>query len=268
MRAAGAVLAAGVLVVGLAACGDDDDDTQASADDAGDLAGDDGADVQAFCDAAVAVDAASVAAETGEGDDADVEAAMQEALDLAPDAVADDAQILVTETQEMMAEPETEDGPPSIPSDEYFTASVSMGDFLADNCDLGTIDVTATEYAFAGIEETVPAGTSVIRLTNDGTEFHEVALMKVADGETRSVEELLALPEEEVSSVVTDVTFVFAPPGAGSYVTADLDPGRYVALCFVPVGATPDALASGTALDESQPHAMHGMVAEFQVTEA
>ena len=55
-------------------------------------------------------------------------------------------------------------------------------------------------------------------------------------------------------------------PGAGSYVTSELEPGRYVALCFIPVGATPDAMASGAALDEGQPHAMHGMVAEFQVT--
>jgi hypothetical protein len=48
-------------------------------------------------------------------------------------------------------------------------------------------------------------------------------------------------------------------------VTAELDPGRYVAICFVPVGATPEALESGAPLDEEDSHFMHGMLAELTV---
>lgn len=66
-------------------------------------------------------------------------------------------------------------------------------------------------------------------------------------------------------AVTSDAGFVFAPPGAGNHITADLEPGRDVALCFVPVGATPEAMASGAPL-EGEPHAMHGMVAELTVT--
>jgi len=51
-----------------------------------------------------------------------------------------------------------------------------------------------------------------------------------------------------------------APPGS-----ARLDPGRYAAICFVPVGATPEALASGTDLNDEDGHYMHGMVTEFEV---
>jgi hypothetical protein len=49
-------------------------------------------------------------------------------------------------------------------------------------------------------------------------------------------------------------------------VGAELDPGRYVAICFVPVGATPEALASGGPLPEDDGHFVHGMVTEFEVT--
>jgi hypothetical protein len=92
-----------------------------------------------------------------------------------------------------------------------------------------------------------------------------MALVQIDEGEERSLEELLALPEDEVDSLITEKGFVLAPPGAQTYTTADLDPGRYVAICFVPVGATPEALTSGAVLNDEDGHYMHGMVAEFEV---
>jgi hypothetical protein len=44
----------------------------------------------------------------------------------------------------------------------------------------------------------------------------------------------------------------------------DLEPGRYLVACFVPVGATQDAIESGKEPD-GPPHALQGMVAEMQV---
>jgi hypothetical protein len=62
------------------------------------------------------------------------------------------------------------------------------------------------------------------------------------------------------------VGFVFAPPSLGSWVKVDLDPGRYVALCFIPVGTTPDMIQSGAPPAEDTPaHFMEGMVTEFTV---
>jgi hypothetical protein len=268
-------MVAGMLSVGLGACGDDDEagtsEDTVGEDAAGeDAAGEDAAaDTGEFCDAAVAVDAANLGLDSGESSPTDVDAAMQAAEDSAPDEIADAVGTMVSESQALAAEAEAAgeaEGPPPMPSEEFFAASVEVGDYIGDNCDLGALDVTATDYAFGGIPETVPAGTTLLTFANDGTEFHEAVVMQIAEGEERPFEELMALPEEEAMALVTNKAFVFTPPDAETYVTAELDPGRYVAICFVPTGATPEALASGATLDESDGHFMHGMVSEFQAS--
>jgi hypothetical protein len=268
VRGASALLAAGVLVVGLGACGGDDDEAQTddgAAAGEGELGAGETADATAFCDAAIAVDAVSVGLESGESTPDDFEQALSAAEDSAPDELAEAVGTMVTEARAMMAAPETEDGPPPMPGEAFYPASVEVAGFLADNCDVETLDVTAKNYEFEGIGETVPAGTTVINFANDGTEFHEIALVKLAEGEERPLEELMALPEEETDQLITEKAFSFAPPGAATFVTADLDPGRYVAICFVPVGATPEALESGATLNDEDGHFMHGMVTEFEV---
>ena len=169
---------------------------------------------------------AVTAASEGGGDPAAAEAALTTAEESAPDDLADPVGTMVAEANSLLSgPPPAEDGPPVIPSDDFFTASVEVGDWMAENCDYADLPVTAQNYEFEGIPEEVPAGETLIRLTNEGTEYHEVALMKIADGEERSLEELLALPEEEVEAVVTDVGFVFAPPSLGSWTKVDLEPG-------------------------------------------
>jgi hypothetical protein len=182
-------------------------------------------------------------------------------------AIADTVTTAVTELRALMEAEEaaTEDGPPVLPGDALYPAAAEIGGFVADNCDVEALDITASDYAFDGFGETVPAGTTVINFTNAGAEYHEVVLMQLAEGEERPLEELLALPEEEANALITEKAFVVAPPGAGNFVTAELDPGRYVALCFVPVGMTPEAMASGAPVDEADGHFMHGMTAEFEV---
>lgn len=273
VRRASALMVAGMLTVGLGACGDDDDEADADvgagteADEGTELAADASAGTEEFCEAVLAIDQVNLGLQVGESTPEDVEAAMLAAEDSAPgdigDAVttaADEARALLT--AEESASPE---GPPPMPGDAFYPAAAEIGAYVSDHCDVGTIDVTATEYSFGGFDETVPAGPTVLTFTNEGAEFHEMVLMQIAEGEERPVEELLTLPDEEVQSLVTDKGFVLAPPGAGNYVTADLEPGRYVALCFVPVGMTPEAMASGAAVDEADGHMMHGMVTEFEV---
>jgi hypothetical protein len=271
VRGAGALVAVGALVIGLGACSDGDDDEAATGSDgeaAGLSADGDGGDAAAFCAAATEVDEVSLGLEAGETTPDDMEAAMQAALDVTPAALTDQVTTLIDETTAMMAAEETADpeGPPPLPTDEYMAAAEDVGGFLSSDCGFETLDVETQNYAFSGIPDEVPAGTTVINVRNGATEIHELALMKIADGETRPVEELMALPEEEVGQIVTEKAFVIAMPGGANFATADLDPGRYVGLCFVPVGATPEALASGTPIDDSDPHAMHGMIAEFTVT--
>jgi hypothetical protein len=259
-----ALSAAAVLALG--ACGGDDDDDDASGSGSGsepteEASGDDGA----FCTDIVAADQAVTAASEG-GDPAAAEAALTTAQESAPDDLADPVDTMVTEANSLLSgPPPAEDGPPVIPSDDFFTASVEVGDWMADNCEYGDFPVTAQNYEFEGIPEEVPAGETLIRLTNEGTEYHEAAILKIADGEERSLEELLALPEEEIGAVVSDVGFVFAPPSLGSWAVVDLEPGRHVAICFIPVGTTPDVLQSGAPPEEGPAHFMEGMVTEFTV---
>jgi hypothetical protein len=273
-RSGSALLAAGVLVIGLAACGDDDG--QADADTgtdagtdgaAGSHAAGDTADTTAFCDAVIAIDAAGLGIESGESTPEDVEAAMQAAEDNAPDDIADAVATAATEARAVMAAEETAtpEGPPAIPGEAFYPAAVEISSYVADHCDVQTLDVTAKDYEFGGLDEQVPAGTTVINFSNDGTEYHEMVLVKLAEGEERPLEELLALPDDEVNALITNKAFALAPPGAGNYTTAELDAGRYVAICFVPVGSTPEALETGAALDDADGHFMHGMVAEFEV---
>ena len=76
----------------------------------------------------------------------------------------------------------------------------------------------------------------------------------------QTVEELLAMPEEEVETKTTMVAETGGAPGASEYAIADLTPGTYAMLCFVPEGTT-----SEDAYSTGQPHFMRGMVFEFTV---
>lgn len=142
----------------------------------------------------------------------------------------------------------------------------------------GTLQITGVDYGFEGFPETVEVGTELTFRNSSDTEFHEMAVMRLADDEDRSVEELLALPPEEAMASMTFVGVAVAPPAqAGEVVDGDLtldEPGRYVATCFIPVGADPEVVAAAMEgaedgpppeMGDGAPHAMEGMVAEFVV---
>ncbi|MGH9110702.1 MAG: hypothetical protein ACRDZN_00110 [Acidimicrobiales bacterium] len=131
-----------------------------------------------------------------------------------------------------------------------------IDEFALGDCGYDTVDVSGVDYAFEGIPETTPAGTTGFRFTNDGTEPHEMVIFRVNDGVTGSLEELLAAPEEDAGQNLTFAGAAFAEPGQWGATFADLEPGRYAAVCFVPVGGAEDG----------PPHFMQGMSGEFEVT--
>jgi hypothetical protein len=122
------------------------------------------------------------------------------------------------------------------------------------------VAVSATEYRFDGLDAMSATGEYAVTLTNEGQELHELIVVRLADEET-PLEELIASDEEPE---MTEIAFTFACPGATADVTAaNLDqPGRYVAVCFIPVGTTPE-----TAPEDFEtlgpPHAAQGMAQEF-----
>ncbi|HEY8524677.1 MAG TPA: hypothetical protein VIL48_06935 [Acidimicrobiales bacterium] len=276
-KTGGAVLAALALTLGLAACGDDDDDTAADGGDApAELAADEaadeaGGDTAAYCDAHLALESApppDIDFATATPDEitegvrtyaADVMRPLaEEVLATAPDELSDDFAVLDAALDQMAAsgDPSAFDAPEATEAERRIHAH----DLEA--CEWATVDVTAADYAFDGLPDELTAGVTSFELANEGQEAHELLLLRKNDGVTQSAEELLALPEEEAMELVTMVGDPpSAPPGADDYAIVDLEPGDYVAACFVPTGAT----GEDGPPPAGPPHAAHGMVAEFRV---
>jgi hypothetical protein len=250
------VAVAAGLALGAAACSDDDGGGgEASTQEA------DGATTTtaaaglstAACDAYVALSQA--VANVPEGPDAgafiESEALPQIQIlaDEAPDELADAGQTMLEIGTAAVDDPAQFDDP------DAEAAYLEYGGAVHTGCGFESVDVSAVEYEYQGLPESASPGTTSIALTNDGTEQHEMVLFRRQDGDTRPIEEVLALPEDEAEQSVTFTGATFAEPGDTGFLTADLGAGSYVAVCFVPVGGAEDG----------PPHFTQGMVSEFEV---
>jgi len=124
------------------------------------------------------------------------------------------------------------------------------------------LSVTAAEpapntYSFdtAGVQS-VPAGLVAVKLSNSGTQTHQVQLVKVTDGDFDAYKTALvaqgaagvaALGENDGGPNAVD-------PGGSASATSLVTPGTYALVCFIP--GAPDGKA----------HAQHGMVTKLEVT--
>jgi hypothetical protein len=268
IRAGLAATAALVLVA--AGCGDDDgDDTAAEAEGA---SADTGSEVGPYCDAALAIESAAPdidfqsasPEEMAEGFQVFASETLQplvaDAVAAAPEEVAEEVEVMSAAVDEI-----AESGDPSVfERPEADAANDALHAYELENCGWHRHDVSATEYAYDGIPETLEAGPTSFELTNDGAEVHELLLVRKNDGVTQTAEELLALPEEEALMMVTEVgSGAFASPGDTEYSVVDLEAGDYVAVCFIPTGMTSE---EQTAAEDAPPHFVHGMVHEFTVS--
>ncbi len=208
------------------------------------------------CDTWIAADAAVINyLFTGEGDADSVNAALDAAIAAAPD---DNAQT-ITDLKET-AQPQLEDPESDAPEETLELYSDAIA-WAGENCGGETLDVTATEYKYDGVPDELATGYHVLNFSNEGKEQHEMFAFKINDGVTESVEELLALPEEEVFGKITPVNAVFAPPGESDTGSWNLEsPGSYAVVCFVSVGSV------GETEGDGPPHFTEGMVQEFTVT--
>ena len=150
--------------------------------------------------------------------------------------------------------------------------SLAVAPVLAGSPAAGsTITVTATEYHYSGLPTSVPAGTS-FSLVNAGTEVHELLIARRNPGTTETWDELVAMPEDQVHSLVTIFDPILADPGttADGVVTVDQE-GDYIAICFVPQGLTTLGDANGApdpAHDDAPSHFTLGKRHEVRVTPA
>lgn len=118
-----------------------------------------------------------------------------------------------------------------------------------------TVDVTLKDFAFDFDSSAIKSGAPlVIHGKNAGKQAHMLYLARVP--EDANLEELLQ--SEDTPPGVTNIanSFIWAPGGEGDLVVNDnLEPGRYVMLCFLPDTDDP----------QGTPHFMKGMQADFEV---
>ncbi|HUF32602.1 MAG TPA: hypothetical protein VMN58_05265 [Acidimicrobiales bacterium] len=252
-----AVLAAAAIAGGLVACG---------GDDVG----------EAFCEAALAIGApgdpdvdfaTASAEEVRAAEEAFIEEQFQPHVDevatSGPEGVRDDAERLSEIVAEATADPESDFGRALFFGEGAAARSAIVAAAAKDDgCDWNRVEVSAVDYAFDGVADSVPAGTVAFELTNDGDELHEMVVVRKVDDEDRTFAELLELPEEEAQRLVTFVTAGFSAPGATAWSVGELEAGEHALLCFIPVGTVDEdqALAG-----DGPPHHTRGMVHVFTV---
>ncbi len=291
-------MAAATLGLGLAACGDDDDDTAEPATTADqattapatteapattaapattEAPATTAAPATTEAPATTAAPASTAASDTAGAGDADAFCAAE--LEVEAAVSSEDPAVIGPALEALQAAAPAEvkatvedviaNAQAGPDSPEFAAAYGEMVGFIKDNCGFTDLTVTATEYAFDGLPQEIPAGPAVITLENSGQEFHEILLLKINDGVTETADELLALPQRRLMRKGEFAAGAFAPNGATSYTVTDLQPGRHIAVCFLPIGATPEAMEEmehGGSELETPPHFTAGMVQEFEVT--
>lgn len=162
------------------------------------------------------------------------------------------------------------------------TTTTTEGD--AGDGEGAQVTIGAVDYEYTDVPEVVEAGTELILDNQSEGEVHEILAFRLSDDETRSMDELVQLPEEELTAVLGGPPIAaVAPPGAQSSASPAPpaiveDPGRYALVCFIPTGAPPDEVMAavqefveGGAQGEPDypetgpPHIVQGMYAELTV---
>ena len=113
------------------------------------------------------------------------------------------------------------------------------------------VEVTAVDFAFEDVPETLGAGETTFVLTNAGEVPHEMAFGRLL-GDT-TIEDAVAPGDSNGVEEGSRRVIESVEPDASGEVTFELKPGRYGYVCF---------LGEGT---NDEPHALHGMLGEFVV---
>lgn len=130
--------------------------------------------------------------------------------------------------------------------------------FTYANCGFTQLSVTAQDYAYGGIPASLAAGTIALKLTNLSSDVpHEIVVSRIApSADTSDPAALLALPAKKAAKVLEFRQYARVAPGESAVSITPLEPGTYVAGCFLPTSDEKGAPPSFT----------EGMYATFQVT--
>lgn len=165
--------------------------------------------------------------------------------------------------------------PTTPPADPTPTTAHGHGD---DDRDDMTVTIDGVDYGFGNVPASVAAGTRLEFRNTSAVELHELVAFHL-DTDLPLGELLLLPPDELEATLGAPVTVLLQPPGAPEAIQAVGDgtltePGRYVLMCFIPVGADPaeylDAVAAAgggkpEGVAGGPPHFTAGMYAELVV---
>lgn len=255
-RLLAATVAVVLAVAALAACGDDGDDTASEG-------GGTTATAAAFCEGFLGIERAF--AEAPE-DEAEIPAFVAERIDpnLAlvegnePDGLAEEMRTMTSAVREVTSTGDFS----AFETSEFLAASEAVYSSLDEACDLNVVEFSAVDYGYEGVPETLPAGVTSFVMANESEagEVHEFSLVKLSNETELTVEELLDMPEAGANQhIETFAGGTSAPANATSGTVAELTPGRWAYVCFIPVGSVDGTEGSGA------PHFVAGMAGEFTV---
>lgn len=169
-----------------------------------------------------------------------------ELIDLAPEAIAEQAGVVGDALEAADGDVEAIFTDPA--------ASTAIGEieqWESENCGGGgseedgdleaaegatVVPVTGVDFGFEDVPETVAAGPVALEFTNGGESVHEMALFSL-DGKTveQVISDTEAAFEADDEDAIEDLGYAFSPPGGDPrYVNVDLEAGEYVLICFIP----------------------------------
>jgi hypothetical protein len=146
------------------------------------------------------------------------------------------------------------EGPPQLAS---FTVAAGSG--AAGAAPAAGVTVDLIDFQFT-MPEQIKAGAQTWQIENKGTQWHEMAVLKLNEGVT--VQDVMAMMMSETPPKgpppYEEMAF-WAPMSAGerAWIDVDLPAGEYTVLCFLPDFAS----------DPPSSHLEHGMVRTLTVTE-
>ncbi|MEY2476179.1 MAG: hypothetical protein QOG87_1494 [Actinomycetota bacterium] len=180
----------------------------------------------------------------------------------APDEITSDVNVVVAAVDEMA----TSGDPAAYDNDTVELARGRLHRFELEHCDLATETVTMADFSFSAIDG-VKAGSVSFDASNDGEEYHELAIIAKRPSTTLSFDQILAL--DDAATQQRHATYVGGiepvAPGDTGFTVVDLRAGDYLVACFLPVGSTPEQFESDSE-PSGDPHTARGMKREFKVS--
>ena len=169
-----------------------------------------------------------------------------------PNGTAESMQYLAPGTYAIVCFVPSPDGTPHIAKGMMRELTVTPSSAAAAAAPNADATVTLADYTFTTSAPLTP-GHNVVRVTNSGPQPHEIVLVHLQPGKTGADFAKWAMSMKGPPPGALEGGVAAMAPGDTIYFPADLTPGNYAFVCFVP------------DVKDGKPHMAHGMVQDFEV---